>query len=265
VSRYLGEITLLDHQIGRVLAELAMLGLAQDTLVVYTSDHGDMCGAHGMMDKHYVMYDDVVRVPLIMRWPGVIPAGQTSAAFVSSALDLAATFCAVAGIPAPATFMGQSLLPLAINGRAENPRPDIFASYHGNQFGLYSQRMVRDGRWKFIWNPTAEDELYDLATDPAELHNRATDPAAAVELERLRERLLYWLLHTKDPLLNEWTQRQLAVRPVAWPRRNGGAAETHHGAPSGWGADACVHRTASPIHEARSIIHHQTTEKEEKC
>jgi len=209
VGRYLGEITLLDAQLGVLLAELDALGLAQNTLVVYTTDHGDMCGAHGMMDKHYVMYDDVVHVPLMMRWPGVIPAGQRSAAFVSSAIDLASTFCEAAGVPAPNTFTGESLLSAATQGRGNTTRQDIFASYHGNQFGLFSQRMVRDARWKFIWNPTAEDELYDLATDPAELHNRAGDAQYEPELNRLRKRLADWLLSTRDPLLNEWTQHQL--------------------------------------------------------
>lgn len=69
VSRYLGEISLLDNQIGRVLAKLEEMNVADNTLVIYTTDHGDMCGGHGMIDKHFVMYDDVVHVPLIMRWP----------------------------------------------------------------------------------------------------------------------------------------------------------------------------------------------------
>ncbi|HHW88488.1 MAG TPA: sulfatase-like hydrolase/transferase, partial [Chloroflexi bacterium] len=76
VARYLGVVALIDHQVGRILAQLDALGLAERTLVVYTSDHGDLCGGHGMIDKHYVMYDDVMRVPLIMRLPGRLPAGH---------------------------------------------------------------------------------------------------------------------------------------------------------------------------------------------
>ena len=60
-----------------------------------------------------------------------------------------------------------------MHGQQDNGRQDIFSMYHGNQFGLYSQRMVRDRRWKYIWNATAEDELYDLETDPGELYNLA--------------------------------------------------------------------------------------------
>ena len=108
----------------------------------------------------------------------------------------------------PATFRGESLLPL-FAGAQENGREDIFASYHGNQFGLYSQRMVRDRRWKYVWNATAEDELYDLESDPAELRNCAIDPACAAELARLRKRLVAWMEQTHDRLLNGWTRAQL--------------------------------------------------------
>ena len=209
VARYLGEVALIDHQVGRVLHALDELGLAERTLVVYTSDHGDLCGGHGMIDKHYVMYDDVVRVPLLLRWPGHLPAGRTVDTLVTAALDLAVTFCAAAGLPQPATFQGRSLLPLAA-GVEDTGRDAIFATYHGNQFGLYSQRMVRTQRWKYVWNATAEDELYDLAHDPGELTNLAVDAGYADELRQLRARLVAWMTETSDPLLNIWTRRQLS-------------------------------------------------------
>jgi arylsulfatase A-like enzyme len=220
VARYLGEVALIDHQVGRILQALDDLGLAASTLVVYTSDHGDLCGAHGMIDKHYVMYDDVVRVPLLLRWPRRLPAGRTVDALVTAALDLAVTFCVAAGLPVPVTFMGRSLLPLAQGNESlggdsgedsgENSgNAVVFATYHGNQFGLYSQRMVRTKRWKYVWNATAEDELYDLAADPGELVNLAGTAACASELATLRARLIAWMAETKDPLLNQWTRGQL--------------------------------------------------------
>lgn len=208
VGRYLGEISLMDAQIGRVLEVLARLGLSRNTLVVYTTDHGDMCGSHGMIDKHFIMYDDVVRVPLIARWPRRIRAGSVCHAFVCHALDLAATFVAAADAPVPAEFQGQSLLPL-FDGAADNGRSDIFSMYHGNQFGLYSQRMVRDRRWKYVWNATAQDELYDLQTDPGEITNLAPQPSARDELRRLRGRTVAWMEATRDRLLNQWTRAQL--------------------------------------------------------
>lgn len=207
VARYLGDISLLDAQVGRVLDTLDELGLAQSTLVIYTCDHGDLCGAHGMLDKHYVMYDDVVRVPLLMRWPGVIAPASVSDAMVIHTLDLARTLCEVAGQPVPETFQGESLLPL-LDGSA-NGRQDVLAMYMGNQFGLYSQRMIRDREWKYIWNATAEDELYHLTEDPAELHNLAASPDCRETLARLRRRLHQWMQDIHDPLDNGWIRRQL--------------------------------------------------------
>ncbi len=211
VARYLGEVALIDHQVGRILQALDDLGLAEQTLVVYSSDHGDLCGAHGMIDKHYVMYDDVVRVPLLLRWPGRLPAGRVVNTQVTAALDLAVTFCAAAGLPVPQTFVGRDLLGLAA-GEPSEQEPEsepVFATYHGNQFGLYSQRMVRTPRWKYVWNATAEDELYDLAADPGEITNLAAEPSHAAPLADLRRTLATWMAATKDPLLNQWTKRQL--------------------------------------------------------
>ncbi len=207
VGRYLGEISLMDAQIGRVLAALDELGLADNTLVIYTTDHGDMCGGHGMIDKHFVMYDELVRVPLIARWPGRIAPGSECDSFVAHAIDLASTFCDVAGVPTPTTFRGQSMAPLFAGN--SNSRTDIMSMYHGNQFGLFSQQMIRDRRWKYVWNPTALDELYDLDTDPFEMTNRTGELASAGELARLRERLIDWMDDTNDPLLNDWTRTQL--------------------------------------------------------
>ena len=161
-----------------------------------------------MIDKHYVMYEDVVHAPLIARWPGRIAPGACCEAFVCGALDLARTICHAAGAPVPESFQGQNLLPL-LAGEKAGGRSDIFSVYHGNQFGLYSQRMVRDARWKYVWNATAEDELYDLQVDPGELHNLAAEPGYGGELERLRHRLVAWMEETGDRLLNGWTRTQL--------------------------------------------------------
>lgn len=216
VSRYLAEITLLDQHIGRVLDELDRLGLADNTLVIYTTDHGDLCGSHGMIDKHYMMYDDVVRVPMIMRWPGKIPAGGACDAFVSHELDLATTICSAAGVPVPDAFQGVDLLPV-LAGVGSTGREDIFSQYFGCQFGLYSTRMVRDRRWKFVWNTTAQDELYDLQNDPAELNNLIDDPDVRDELARLRGRVIHWCESIGDLVLNEFTRPQLEVPGVKNP------------------------------------------------
>ncbi|MFC1581983.1 sulfatase-like hydrolase/transferase [Planctomycetota bacterium] len=206
-AHYLGEVSLLDAQIGRVLDAVDRLGLKDNTIVIYTADHGDMTGSHGMLDKHCVMYDDIVRVPLIIRWPGLEGSGHTSNAFVSHALDLAATFCEAGGAKTPDSFDGESLIPV-LKGEPGN-REEIFSEYFGYQFGLYLQKMVRDRQFKYVWNATAEDELYDLGNDPGEITNLAQNKSFASELKRLRGRLAHWMESTNDPCLQHWTKAQL--------------------------------------------------------
>ena len=217
VARYLGEISLLDQQLGRVLDRLDELGIADETIVVYTADHGDMCGSHGMIDKHFNMYDDVMRVPLLARGPG-IPVGETRDDFVSHALDVAATICASTSGSVPDSFDGEPLFDSETDEREE-----IFATYYGCQQGLYHSRMLRDHEWKYVWNPTAIDELYNLREDPWERTNLAVDPGATEPiLEDMRRRMLAWIQTTGDDLNNPWAAGQLAEDAWVWDGPGGG-------------------------------------------
>lgn len=168
-----------------------------------------MCGAHRMIDKHFVMYDDVVRVPLLARWPARIAAGSVNRDFVSATLDLPTTFLESFGVPVPGSFQGMGLGD-HFQDAATHKREDIFATYHGNQMGLYTQRMVANGEWKYIWNATAEDELYHTAADPDELVNRVGDQEAREPLERMQKRLIHWMEECGDPILNAWTRKCIA-------------------------------------------------------
>ncbi|MEO1237184.1 MAG: hypothetical protein AAFX76_10385 [Planctomycetota bacterium] len=99
-----------------------------------------------------------------------------------------------------------------VRGEATTGRTDVFSQYFGCQFGLYSSRMVRDRRWKYVWNPTSIDELYDLQADPPEFVNRIDDPEAQAPLDRLRHRMSVWCESIDDRLLNEFTRWELAPR-----------------------------------------------------
>ena len=213
VARYYAIISQLDDAIGRLLAALAATGQAEDTLVVYTADHGDLCGSRGMMDKHYVMYDEVVRVPLVLRWPRVLPAGRRWPCLVHNTLDLAATMRAVAGLPAASDVHGETLVdpdrpseaPAALAGREH-----VISTYNGQQFGLYTQRMIRTRTWKLVWNATDVDELYRLSDDPDELHNLIDDPEHSDVVADLRRRLAEELIAQGDRILdNPWLRDQL--------------------------------------------------------
>ncbi|MBM3190743.1 MAG: DUF4976 domain-containing protein, partial [Chloroflexi bacterium] len=210
VSRYLGMVSQIDDAVGRLLDALDELGAANDTLVIYTSDHGDNCGSHRLIDKHYIMYDDVVRVPLFIRWPDAFRGGKPAEAFVLHALDIAATIYDAAGLPLPETCAGRSLVPLLTGASSSDWRGDVVSVYHGAQFGLYCQRMLRDSQLKYVWNPTDVDELYDLASNPWELDNRIADPQYAEALADMRRRLLQQLVAQGDALVRtDWMRRQL--------------------------------------------------------
>ncbi|MDP9372441.1 MAG: sulfatase-like hydrolase/transferase [Chloroflexota bacterium] len=207
IAAYYAMVTLIDDEVRRILAALDDLGLAENTLVVFTSDHGEMLGDHGLLLKGPLMYEGAVRVPLILRWPGQLPAGTRRAELVQW-IDLCATVLEAAGTPPLAGDQGQSLLPLA-RGDADAPGRGWALCEYRDSGHPYDPpvhvTMLRRGRHKLIVHhglPATDrargGELYDLAADPRELHNLWDDPAAApirVELQRM---LLDVLVATED-------------------------------------------------------------------
>ncbi|HVT68360.1 MAG TPA: sulfatase-like hydrolase/transferase [Trebonia sp.] len=186
IAAYWGYVTLIDEQVGRILAALDDLGLAGSTCVTFTADHGEFTGSHRLHDKGPAMYDDSYRIPGILRVPGAPP--QRRAEF-ASLLDYTATILDIAGVAADPDADGASLLPLA---RGENPprpwRDAVLAEFHGHHFP-YPQRMIRTRQAKLIVNPESLNELYDLERDPHELVNRYDDPA----YQEIRDNLLHRL------------------------------------------------------------------------
>lgn len=210
VARYYGMISQVDDAIGMVIRTLEKLQVDDSTLVVFTADHGDMCGGHRMIDKHYVLYDDIVKVPFLLKWPQVIPSGHICDEFVYNLLDLPPTILEMLDLDYEGQFHGTSLVPLLTDTSAAPPwRENVVSTYNGQQFGLYTQRMIRNRHWKYIWNPTDIDELYNLDTDPAELTNVIHDGHEFV-VQSLREQLYAELMRCGDGLVNnEWMKRQL--------------------------------------------------------
>ena len=174
IAMYWGYATLIDEQVGRVLAAAARLGLAGETATFFASDHGAFVGSHRMQDKGPAMYDDTYHIPLVAHLPG----GRRHAVedrFVSL-VDLPPTFLDLAGLETPATYAGRSLAPLLRGEEAPGWREHILAEFHGHHFP-YPQRMIRTRTHKLVINPPDVNELYDLVDDPYELVNRIDDPA----------------------------------------------------------------------------------------
>jgi arylsulfatase A-like enzyme len=203
MSRYYGEISLIDAQMGRLLEHLNALGLTEDTLVIFTTDHGDTMGAHKIWNKDYTMYDEIYRVPLIIRWPGVVDTGGICDTYVHHFIDLTPTLLEVAGVDVPAGLHGQTLLPL-MKGEPQERLREAFCEFHGCHMGLYTIRMLQTDRYKYVFHTNDIDELYDSKSDPAEMNNLAENPDYADVLADLRLRMVDWMAKTRDHLYNEW-------------------------------------------------------------
>lgn len=198
IAVYWGYVTLIDRQIGRILDRMDELGLTDRTAVFFTADHGEFTGAHRLHDKGPAMYEDIYRIPGIIRVPGQ-PA-QVRNEFVTLT-DCTATILDLAGCDTAPAVDSRSLLPLV---RGEHPEwpAELLAEFHGHHFP-YPQRMIRDDRYKLIVNPESVNELYDLEADPYELSNRYTHPELAPVRRRLMRRL-YDLLRERGDNFYHW-------------------------------------------------------------
>ncbi len=181
-AAYYANVSYMDEQAGRVLDALDDLGLRDNTIVIYSSDHGENLFNHQIVQKH-CFFEESVRVPLIVRIPGVTEAGMTRTQF-ASLLDLLPTFCNACNIEPPQELDGQSLLP-AITDNV--PLHDaVFSEYYSA--GI-PERMIRTERWKYVHSHGDLHQLYDLENDPHENMNLIDDPAHADICKQLDTRL----------------------------------------------------------------------------
>jgi arylsulfatase A-like enzyme len=171
-ARYWGLVSHLDAQIGRVLDYLEELGIAEDTIVIMNSDHGQMTGEHGLVHKGPYMYEGITRIPTVVSWPGHLAAGRRVSELVTG-VDLLPTVLELVGLDVPAGTHGRSRLPLLQqaardepSGAAPDAREAVFMQWEDYVFA------VRTDRYKLTWY-AADDagELYDLEADPLEVEN----------------------------------------------------------------------------------------------
>jgi len=174
-----------DAEIGQVLTALRESGLEENTLVIFTSDHGDMDASHRLEHKS-VLYEESTRVPFLVSWKGVTKLGGVDRThLVSTGLDLIPTMCDFAGITAPTELKGRSVRPLAEGKETASWRETLVTESEG-------ARMLRSARYKYIRYSGGDEQLMDLETDPGEMHNLATDPKSVSVLEEHRRLLKEW-------------------------------------------------------------------------
>ena len=193
MNQYLATVSAVDESVGRVLDWLERTGLDENTIVVYTSDQGFYLGEHGWFDKRF-MYEESLRTPLVMQYPGHIAPGTRVEAPVQN-VDYAPTFLDFAGLPMRDTIQGRSLREVVDDGEAPADwREDIY--YHYYEYpGFHSVRAhygVRTDRYKLMrfYGDINAWEFYDLETDPGEMHNRIDDPSMQGVIAGLKRKLV---------------------------------------------------------------------------
>lgn len=195
---YLACVQSVDDNIGRFLDFLNKSGLAENTMVIYTSDQGFFLGEHNFYDKRF-MYEESLRTPLLVRWPGKIKPGSVSKSMVLN-LDFAPTMLAAAGVNVPADMQGRSFLPL-LEGRtpANWRRAMYYRYYHPGHHNVAAHYGIRTDRYKLIYfNKLNQWELYDLQKDPLEMKNVYNDASYRKILEQLKKELYRLKKEVKD-------------------------------------------------------------------
>jgi len=214
---YLGCISHVDHAVGELLAGLDEAGLAQDTIVVYSTDHGEYACEHGLMEKAPgICADAVTRIPFLWRWPAQFAAG-TAVRHLAESTDLVPTLCALAGLPALETADGRDLSGLLRGG--DGPVHEIAVT----EFAF--SKSIRRGRHRLVYyprqlfaaeHPQGFGELYDLEADPWEMRNLFFEKDRQETVRGLREALMDWLVTTTRPVTcqpprlltgEQWTTR----------------------------------------------------------
>ncbi len=196
---YLACVQSIDDNVGRLLQWLDQNGLAENTVIFYTSDQGFFLGDHGLYDKRF-MYEASVTMPFLVRWPGVIKPGTVEAAMALN-VDFAPTFMDIAGLPTPGDMQGRSLVPLLKGQRPDDWRTSMYYRYYHDP-GDHNTRAhygVRTMTHKLIYYWKLDQwELFDLVNDPDELHNLYRDPASQTLVAQLKTELYRLKREVKD-------------------------------------------------------------------
>jgi len=201
VATYYGMISLMDKYIGKILDKLDELGLAENTLVVFTTDHGHFFGQHGLQAKGGFLYEDLIKLPFIVRYPGQVPAGVQSSA-IQSLVDLAPTFLSLCGLEIPRSMTGIDQSGVW-TGRAAKARDHAICEFHHEPTTIHQKTYVSERYKLTVYYRQTYGELFDLQEDPGEIRNLWDDPQVA---------------GLKTRLLLEYAWAELGKEPLPMPR-----------------------------------------------
>ena len=201
IAVYYGMVSFIDQQVGRILETLDRLGIAENTIILFTTDHGHFLGQHGLIAKGAFHFDDLIRIPMIVRYPARVPAGQTCSA-LQSQVDFAPTFLTAAGAAVPGLMQGFDQMPVWCGG-AESARDHVVVE-NRHQPTLVHLRTYVDRRYKItVYRNADYGEMFDLQDDPGETRNLWDDPQHA---------------QLKARLLHRFVQAEIQREPTRMPR-----------------------------------------------
>jgi arylsulfatase len=213
LARYYGYVTYLDDQMARVFEALKETGQYENTIVLFSSDHGDMLCEQGMIYKHcFNGFDTLMKVPMTMQWPAGLKAGQVQQGLTSH-IDLLPTLLELAGVEQSADVDGESLAK-ALKSESPSTREQVFLDVMNQGY------MTRKGQWKFVLNVSCVegditrkvDELYDMENDPKEMKNLISSDIHLGLIESLKNDIFSWLKDSRHPH-RTWLKK-LASEPM---------------------------------------------------
>lgn len=210
IAHYFGAVSMIDRAVGELLQALKNNRQYENSMIIIVGDQGSMMGEHGLYDKGPYSYDELMRIPMIIKVPG---KKQRDIHRQVSLLDLNQTLVEWMEItPQKDNFDSRSLFPLMDNGDNGWSCDDVafyhYEWYNGSWFGV---RTIRTPEWKYCWNPTDMDELYDLVNDPVELYNLIDNNNQNEKLASLQQKLLIHLKEAEDPLY-DWLNQELKTQ-----------------------------------------------------
>ncbi len=251
VAIYYAMISWIDAQVGTLLELLAAKGLDQDTIVVFTADHGEFAFEHGLAKKDLVLVDSLLHVPCLIAWPGHIPAHKHHGTFMEE-VDILPTLLDLMNVETPFCVQGESFASV-LKRETSDHKDAVFAeinpSYLFNKYqdmeSFYADhggrdkapfnvpgdftKSIRERHWRYVWYHDGSEELYDHRSDPLEQYNIAARPENAEVRNRLKIRLLEWNALTEDPLdtngrrvlqekYPDWTPNAVQPGPIPAPK-----------------------------------------------
>ncbi|NGP45297.1 sulfatase-like hydrolase/transferase [Bacillaceae bacterium SIJ1] len=205
VKHYFANVSLIDEQIGRLVNYLKEHDLYDDTIIIFSADHGESLGIHGgLCDKNFFMYEEICRIPLIVKPQQSLAETRHEERFVGTC-DFYSSILDWAGVPEDEHNRdGRSFVPLVNNEEVSDWPDHVVTEGNGLAEILYTQRMLRHGHMKYIFNCGDTDELYDLQNDPYELVNQVDNEAYQESLRQMRGLLASWMEEHNDRALAQY-------------------------------------------------------------